>query len=125
MKIRFDNNSVSGVARKYRDFEFGLPGNTTKVIDVPGKYVTDIITHLNYRHPAVICTPVEEEQPDRGKTENASEQAGTDADPIPDTCTSIGKGDPEEETVEQTNGVGEAGKGKNNQKGSKKSGGNK
>ena len=64
MKIRFDNNSVSGVNRKYRGFVLDIPGLSSVTVDVPSQYVNDAVSHLKYRHPAVICTPIMAEKPE-------------------------------------------------------------
>lgn len=58
MKIKFDNNSVSGVNRKYRGFVLDIPGQSSRTVDVPPQYVSDAVAYLKYRHPAVICTPL-------------------------------------------------------------------
>jgi hypothetical protein len=61
MKIQFDNNSVSGVNRRYRHFNLDLPGYSSQVIDVPPQYVADALSYLKQRHPAVICMVIEDQ----------------------------------------------------------------
>ncbi|MFZ4440391.1 MAG: hypothetical protein ACOYOS_18365 [Syntrophales bacterium] len=63
MKIRFVNNSVSGVNRKYRGFVLDIPGSSTITVDVPSQHVNDAVSYLKYRHPAVICTELAQEAP--------------------------------------------------------------
>ncbi len=63
MKIRFDNNSVSGVNRKYRGFDLNIPGHSSITVDVPPQYAKDAMTYLKHRHPAVVCTPIIPEKP--------------------------------------------------------------
>lgn len=71
MKIKFINNSVSGVNRKYRGFTFELQGYTEKTIDVPSQYAGDLKKYLKNRHPAVQVIDVVEES----ISDNADQQS--------------------------------------------------
>jgi hypothetical protein len=92
MKIRFDNNSVSGVNRKYRGFVLDIPGHSSQVIDVPVQYVKDALSYLGHRHPAVACTPLVEEVPEEKKPESTSpseaEAVADQTEKVVDTETS-------------------------------------
>jgi len=68
MKIRFDNNSVSGVNRKYRGFVLDIPGQSSITVDIPSQYVNDAMSYLKYRHPAVVCTQIAAEKEKPGIT---------------------------------------------------------
>ena len=58
MFYKFKNNSVSGVNRKYRAFDFELAGSAEKEIDVPAQYEDDLLKYLKLRQPAVSFSPV-------------------------------------------------------------------
>lgn len=122
MEIKFVNNSVSGVNRRYRGFNFELPGSAEITIDVPSQYVADLKKYLKNRHPAVSVIDVAEE--------TAAESAGaqtwggvTETEETTDSAASATEGSEEvaagEVTAEET-AAESAGK-KNN----KKSGGKK
>lgn len=78
MKIEFNNNSVSGVNRKYRGFTLDIPGHSLQVIDVPSQYVKDVLSYLKHSHPAVICTsPVETGVADQQSNTAITEDSGS------------------------------------------------
>ncbi len=132
MKIQFQNNSVSGVNRKYRGFVLDLPGHSSQAIDVPPQYVKDVLSYLKYRHPAVICTPVAEKlesSPNETNTvasavqiEAAGEETGaTDTTAESDAVTGSGEDETDTEGQEEKVPAVDAGAGKK----TKKSGGKK
>lgn len=112
MNIKFTNNSVSGLNRRYRGFDFELPGSTSKTMDVPEQYVENLTTYLKEKHPAVICEKVEVEKTD------APPVADADSAPANTGGSESGTGQKEKEA---------AGPGNANSSGNKnkKGGGNK
>lgn len=64
MKIKFCNNSVSGVNRKYRGFTLDIPGRATVIADVQDEYARDVFDYLKYRHPAVVFAEIPPELPE-------------------------------------------------------------
>jgi hypothetical protein len=74
MNIKFTNNSVSGLNRRYRGFDFELPGSTSKTMDVPEQYVENLTTYLKEKHPAVICEKVEVEKTDAPPVADGTEE---------------------------------------------------
>jgi hypothetical protein len=64
VKITFQNNSVSGINRRYRTFLLDIPGRTEKTIEVPDNFVADVTAYLKKNHPAVVVQPVQATEPD-------------------------------------------------------------
>ena len=53
MRIKFTNNSVSGIHRQYPTFALEVPGSATVILDVPDELVEDVKTHLSIHQPAI------------------------------------------------------------------------
>jgi hypothetical protein len=114
MKIRFINNSVSGVSRQYRGFSFELQGYREKTLDVPSQYVADLKKYLKSRHPAVRV--IEEVTKQDVAAENTDQQGDTEVTEIVETNdNTLETGEGEEDVAAENTGK------KNN----KKSGGKK
>jgi len=117
LKIRFENSSVSGVSRRYRGFSLDIPGRSAVTVDVPAKYVNDVLAHIKKRHPAVVCLPgkpveavpetpdaeKEADKPDETGATGETEPADTGPDETePAETGAAGEKEPDEKEPDET-----------------------
>jgi hypothetical protein len=101
MKIKFENNSVSGVNRRYIGFTLDIPGRSSQIVDVPRQYVKNALSYLKHRHPAVICTPIVAAEKTKEAVQSVVSETSTETDPQAET-TEEGVGEPESKSETET-----------------------
>lgn len=79
MEMKFTNNSVSGINRRYRGFNFELAGHASAIINVPAQYASNLTAYLKVNHPAVVIEEAEARKSNVKpviNAENTSEKTG-------------------------------------------------
>lgn len=85
MEMKFTNNSVSGINRRYRGFNFELAGHASAIINVPAQYAANLTAYLKENHPAVVIEEAEAKKSSAGAKPVIDPESTSEKTFVPET----------------------------------------